>query len=107
MILLYLDALMNKKCERTCPFSSSWLFVNLSLSNDTICFIQLLPGAGESGWTWIRGGEIGSALPATTQLELKEHSHKRIKRVLMVYFNNTFSTLPSVPQGNFIDILSC
>ena len=26
--------------------------------------------AGESGWTWILGGEFGSAFPATTQLEV-------------------------------------
>jgi len=31
----------------------------------------LEPAAGESGCTWILGGEMGSALPATTQQELK------------------------------------
>lgn len=54
----------------TCPCSSSWLFVNFSLSNEIVCFIQVVPLAGESGWTWILGGEIGSAFPATTQLDV-------------------------------------
>ena len=54
----------------TCPFSSNWLLVSLSLSKETTCFIHWAPFAGESGWTWIRGGELGSALPATTQLEV-------------------------------------
>lgn len=35
-----------------------------------ICFIHMLPGDGESGCRCMRGGETGSALPATTQLEL-------------------------------------
>ena len=34
------------------------------------CFIQCAPLAGESGWRCILGGELGSALPATTQLEV-------------------------------------
>lgn len=54
----------------TCPLSSSWLFVNLTLSNETICFVQWEPLAGESGWTCILGGVEGSPLPAMTQLEL-------------------------------------
>ena len=62
----------------TCPLSSSWLFVNLSLSKDTTCFIHWAPLAGESGWTWILGGELGSALPATTQL-LVWNAYLRIK----------------------------
>lgn len=54
----------------TCPLSSNWLFVNFSLSKDTVCFIHCAPVAGLSGCTCILGGETGSALPATTQLEL-------------------------------------
>lgn len=60
----------------TWPFSSSWLLVSFSLSKDTICFIQLAPAAGESGCTWILGGDMASALPATTQQELQ---HKKIQ----------------------------
>lgn len=55
----------------TCPLSSSWLLVSFSLSNETTCFVHCEPLAGESGWTWILGGELGSDLPATTQLELQ------------------------------------
>lgn len=59
------------KCGKlTCPLSSNWLLVSLSLSKDTTCFIQWVPLVGESGWTWILGGEFGSAFPATIQLEL-------------------------------------
>lgn len=54
----------------TCPLSSNWLFVNFNLSKEITCFIHVWPLAGESGWTCILGGEIGSALPATIQLEL-------------------------------------
>lgn len=59
----------------TWPLSSSWLLVNFNLSKDTTCFIHWAPVAGESGCTCMRGGEMGSALPATTQLELKTQRH--------------------------------
>ncbi len=61
----------------TCPFSSSKLLVNLSLSNEITFFIQAEPVCGESGWTWKRPGQCGSALPATTQLELNKQRRKR------------------------------
>ena len=60
-----------QKWKLTCPLSSSWLLVSFSLSNETTCFVHWEPLAGESGWTWILGGELGSDLPATTQLELR------------------------------------
>lgn len=61
---------MYLQCTHTCPLSSIWLLVNLSLSNDTTCFNHCPPDAGESGWICTLGGDIGSDLPATTQLEL-------------------------------------
>ena len=44
-------------------------------SGSSKCYIQnsltnKATFAGESGWTWILGGELGSALPATTQLDV-------------------------------------
>ena len=55
----------------TWPLSSNWLLVSLSLSKEMSCFIQWAPLAGDSGWTWILGGELGSAFPATTHEELR------------------------------------
>ena len=62
----------------TCPFSSSKLLVNFSLSKETTFFIHAAPVWGESGWTWKRPGQCGSAFPATTQLELAEKKRKHI-----------------------------
>lgn len=84
----------------TCPFSSSWLFVNFNLSNDTICFIHVLPGAGESGCTWIRGGEIGSALPATTQLELKLCARTEMYQWLIDHKKKKLSQTCETNNGN-------
>lgn len=74
----------------TWPFSSNWLLVNFNLSNEIICFIHVLPGAGESGCKCMRGGDTGSALPATTQLELWNEYRYRLsstgtKSIIMMY----------------------
>lgn len=54
----------------TCPCWSRALLVSLSLRKDTACFIQWLPGAGESGWRYVLYGGWGSAFPATSHLSL-------------------------------------
>lgn len=46
------------------------LLVSFSLRKDTVCFIQWLPGAGESGWRYVLQGGCGSAFPATSHLSL-------------------------------------
>lgn len=46
--------------------------MSLSLSKEVTCLVQAEPLAGESGCTWMRGGELGSALPATIHDELRE-----------------------------------
>lgn len=40
----------------TCPCWSSVLLVSLSFKKETDCFIQWLPLAGESGWTYVLQG---------------------------------------------------
>jgi len=67
---------LHNRILHTCPLSSIWLLVNLSLSNDTTCFNHCPPDAGESGWMWTLGGDIGSDFPATTQLELYHSIYK-------------------------------
>ena len=42
----------------TCPFSSIWWLVSLSLSKLTTCFIHWAPLAGESGCAWILNKNI-------------------------------------------------
>lgn len=54
----------------TCPWSSSSLFVSLSLSKLTTWRIHVSPEAGESGWMYTLGGTGESAFPATIHLEL-------------------------------------
>lgn len=60
-----------------CPLSSNWLLVSFTRSNEISGWRnQTDPLAGESGWTWIRGGVQESAFPATTQLELKNYKYE-------------------------------
>lgn len=51
----------------TWPCWSKVLLVSLSLGKDSGCFIQCLPGAGESGCVYVRHGGWGSAAPAISQ----------------------------------------
>lgn len=48
------------------PCWSKVLLVSFILRKDRGCFIQCLPGAGESGWVYVRHGGWGSAVPATS-----------------------------------------
>lgn len=50
----------------TWPCWSKVLLVSFSLRKDNDCFIQWLPGAGESGCMYVRHGGWGSAFPATS-----------------------------------------
>ena len=53
---IIVDTINSKKF--TCPLSSSWWLVSLSLSKLTTCFIHWAPLAGESGCTWILNKNI-------------------------------------------------
>lgn len=53
------------------------LLVSFSLRKDTVCFIQWLPGAGESGWRYVLQGGWGSAFPATSHLSLFHCGRRR------------------------------
>lgn len=50
----------------TWPCWSNVLFVSFILRKENDCFIQWLPGAGESGCMYSRHGGWGSAFPATS-----------------------------------------
>ena len=57
---------------------------------------QSVTFAGESGWTWILGGELGSALPATTQLE-----------VWNAYLGNAVGKLGKDTHNQTVNISTC
>lgn len=63
----------------TWPCWSSVLLVSFSLRKETDCFIQWLPGAGESGWRYVLQGGWGSAFPATSHFSLF-HCRKETER---------------------------
>lgn len=85
-----------RRFRLTCPLSSIWLLVSFNLSKETTCFIHCAPVAGLSGWTWILGGDTGSAFPATTQLELDAKEMRENLKLLQIKMGKHFASAPNI-----------